>query len=139
VVSREADLGEMVMERISECDYQRSPRVAIGGKRHAIGRTSSNRRYWCRPQRTRDLPREKTFGPVAPVFRFRTEGEVVEGFFSTITRRKIRRGVFKSVADLEEAINRYIKANNKTSKPFEWTASPASILKKLAQIPEPSE
>ena len=30
----------------------------------------------------------------------------VEGFFSTITRRKIRRGVFKSVADLEEAIKR---------------------------------
>ena len=30
----------------------------------------------------------------------------VEGFFSTITRRKIRRGVFKSVANLEEAIKR---------------------------------
>jgi hypothetical protein len=46
----------------------------------------------------------------------------VEGFFSTITRRKIRPGVFKSVADLEGAISRYIKAHNKTSKPFEWTA-----------------
>jgi DDE superfamily endonuclease len=28
----------------------------------------------------------------------------VEGFFSTITRRKKRRGIFKSVADLEDAI-----------------------------------
>jgi transposase len=63
----------------------------------------------------------------------------VEGFFSTITRRKIRRGVFKSVADLEGAISRYIKAHNKTSKPFEWTASAPAIFKKLAQIPEPSE
>lgn len=63
----------------------------------------------------------------------------VEGFFSTITRRKIRRGVFKSVADLEDAINRYIKAHNKTSKPFEWTTSAPVIFKKLAQIPEPSE
>ncbi len=33
----------------------------------------------------------------------------VEGFFSTITRRKLRRGVFKSVADLKDAIERYIK------------------------------
>jgi len=63
----------------------------------------------------------------------------VEGFFSTITRRKIRRSVFKSVADLEEAISRYIKAHNKTSKPFQWTASAPAIFKKLAQIPEPSE
>ena len=63
----------------------------------------------------------------------------VEGFFSTITRRKIRRGVFKSVADLEGAISRYIKAHNKTSKPFEWAASAPAILKKLAQTPEPSE
>jgi hypothetical protein len=63
----------------------------------------------------------------------------VEGFFSTITRRKIRRGVFTSVADLEGAISRYIKAHNKTSKPFEWTASAPAIFKKLAQTPEPSE
>ena len=63
----------------------------------------------------------------------------VEGFFSTITRRKIRRGVFKSVADLEEAIKRYIRAHNKTSKPFQWSASAVSIFKKLAEIPEPNE
>jgi transposase len=63
----------------------------------------------------------------------------VEGFFSTITRRKIRRGVFKSVANLEDAIKRYIKAHNKKSKPFVWTASAASIFEKLAKIPEPSE
>ena len=57
----------------------------------------------------------------------------VEGFFSTITRRKIRRGVFKSVADLEDAIKRYIKAHNKNAKPFVWTASAASIFEKLGQ------
>ncbi len=34
----------------------------------------------------------------------------VEGFFSTITRRKIRRGVFKSVANLQDAIAHYIEA-----------------------------
>jgi hypothetical protein len=62
----------------------------------------------------------------------------VGAVFSTITRRKIPRGVFKSVADLEEAINRYIKAHNQTSKPFQWTATASAILEKFAKIPEPS-
>ena len=53
--------------------------------------------------------------------------------------RKIRRGVFKSVVDLEDAIKRYIRAHNKTSKPFQWSASAVSIFKKLSEIPEPSE
>jgi Homeodomain-like domain len=63
----------------------------------------------------------------------------VEGFFSTITRRKIRRGVFKSVAELQDAIERYIKARNKTSLPFVWTASASAIFEKLTKIPVPSE
>ena len=62
----------------------------------------------------------------------------VEGFFSTITRRKIRRGVFKSVAELQDAIERYIKAHNKTSMPFLWTASASAIFEKLTKIPVPS-
>jgi transposase len=63
----------------------------------------------------------------------------VEGFFSTITCRQIRRGVFKSVAELRDAIERYIKAHNKTSMPFVWTASASAIFGKLAQIPAPPE
>lgn len=63
----------------------------------------------------------------------------VEGVFSTNTHRKIRRGVFKSVADLQNAVKRYIKAHNKTFKPFVWTASAPAIFEKLSQIPEPSE
>jgi len=42
----------------------------------------------------------------------------VVGFFSIITRRQIRRGVFKSVADLEDAIRRYIQEHNRSSKTF---------------------
>lgn len=61
-----------------------------------------------------------------------------EGFFSTITRRKIRRGVFKSVADLQDAITRYIEAHNKASRPFVWTISAPAIFEKLAKIHEPS-
>ena len=63
----------------------------------------------------------------------------VEGFFSIITRRKIRRGVFKSVADLEDAIRRYIAAHNEQSKPFVWTKTAEAIFGKLNRLPEPSE
>jgi transposase len=63
----------------------------------------------------------------------------VEGFFSTITRRQIRRGVFKSVADLEHAIRRYIQEHNRSSKPFVWTKPADAILSKLTRLPLPSE
>jgi transposase len=63
----------------------------------------------------------------------------VEGFFSAITRRRIRRGVFKSVLDLQDAIARYIREHNRTAKPFVWTKPADAILAKLARIPEPSE
>jgi len=63
----------------------------------------------------------------------------VESFFSTITRRRIRRGVFKSVADLEHAIAGYIREHNKTAKPFRWTKPADAILAKLSRLPVPSE
>ena len=59
----------------------------------------------------------------------------VEGFFSTITRRRIRRGVFKSVADLEDAIRCYIRHHNQSSKPFVWTKPADTILAKLTRLP----
>jgi transposase len=63
----------------------------------------------------------------------------VEGFFSVITRRRIRRGVFKSVAELEDAIRRYIRNHNGNAKPFVWTKTPKDIFDKLARLPVPSE
>lgn len=63
----------------------------------------------------------------------------VEGFFSIITRRRIRRGVFKSVADLQHAIGRYIREHNRASKPFVWTKPAKAILAKLNRLPAPSE
>ena len=62
----------------------------------------------------------------------------VEGFFSAITRRRIRRGSFESVPDLEHAIASYIKTNNTKCSPFVWTASAQSIFDKLARAPAPS-
>jgi transposase len=59
----------------------------------------------------------------------------VEGFFSIITRRRIRRGVFKSVSDLQDAIRRYIREHNKNPKPFVWTQPAETILAKLRRLP----
>ena len=63
----------------------------------------------------------------------------VEGFFSVITRRRIRRGVFRSVQDLIHAIDRYIhEHNNKDPKPFVWTKAAATIIAKLDRLHVPS-
>ncbi len=61
----------------------------------------------------------------------------VEGFFSALTRRRLRRGVFQSVADLEQAIARTIRKHNATSGPFVWTKPADSILAKLDRMPAP--
>ena len=52
----------------------------------------------------------------------------VEGFFAKLTRRRLKRGVFKSIVDLQAAINRYLTETNDEPKPFRWTAHPDRIL-----------
>ena len=63
----------------------------------------------------------------------------VESFFSALTRRRLRRGVFRSVVDLQAAINRYIAEHNDDPTPFVWTKSADAILGKLHRLPAPSE
>ena len=62
----------------------------------------------------------------------------VENFFSALTRKRIRRGSFHSIVDLQAAINRYLAEHNADPKPFVWTASAASILAKLDRLPAAS-
>jgi transposase len=52
----------------------------------------------------------------------------VETFFAKLTRRRLKRGIFRSIIDLQTAINRFIEAHNADPKPFVWTADPARIL-----------
>ena len=52
----------------------------------------------------------------------------VEGFFAKLTRRRLKRGVFKSPVDLQAAINRFLAETNDNPKPFVWTADPNRIL-----------
>jgi transposase len=52
----------------------------------------------------------------------------VEGFFAKLSRRRLKRGVFPSVADLQAAINRFVAEHNQNSKPFIWRADPNAII-----------
>jgi len=52
----------------------------------------------------------------------------VEGFFAKLTRRRLKRGVFRSVEDLKAVIDRFVVETNANPKPFVWTAKPARIL-----------
>jgi transposase len=55
----------------------------------------------------------------------------IERWFAEITSKRIRRGTFLSVKELVRAIEGYIRENNRSPKPFAWTATASSILKKL--------
>ena len=58
----------------------------------------------------------------------------VETFFSAMTRRRLRRGVFRSLVDLQAAIHRYLAEHNADPKPFVWTATPEKIIAKLQHV-----
>ena len=52
----------------------------------------------------------------------------VETFFAKLTIRRLIRGVFRSVDDLQAAINRFVLETNAEPKPFIWTADPNRVL-----------
>jgi len=56
---------------------------------------------------------------------------LVERWFRDLTNKRIRRGVFKSVPQLIDAIMGYIAAHNGSPKTFVWTAKVEDILAKL--------
>ncbi len=55
---------------------------------------------------------------------------LVEVFFSIVERQAIRRGVFKSVKDLNTKIRTFLDGWNDRSHPFVWTKTAKEILKK---------
>ncbi|HEV7279399.1 MAG TPA: IS630 family transposase [Pirellulaceae bacterium] len=58
----------------------------------------------------------------------------VERFFAEITEKRIRRGVFKSLPKLEQAIRDYLDEHNRDPKPFRWTASADLILRRVERV-----
>ena len=53
---------------------------------------------------------------------------LVERFFAEITARRIRRGSYDSINDLEEAIHDYLLHHNATPKPFIWSKTAEDII-----------
>ncbi len=58
----------------------------------------------------------------------------VERFFAEITEKRIRRGAFRSVKALEQAIVDYLDHHNKDPKPFVWTKTADAILERIAGV-----
>ena len=52
----------------------------------------------------------------------------VETLFSRLTRRRLKRGVFRSIVELQAAINRFLAETNADPKPFVWTAHPDRVI-----------
>jgi transposase len=58
---------------------------------------------------------------------------LVERWFAELTNKRIRRGVFRSVRELEAAIREYIDVHNEDPKPFVWTKTADQILASIAR------
>lgn len=63
----------------------------------------------------------------------------VERWFAEITRKRIRRGTFRSVAELTKSIHEYIRLYNNNPRPFQWVASASRIIRKVNKYRQTSE
>jgi hypothetical protein len=52
----------------------------------------------------------------------------VEGFFAKLAKRRLRRGVFESLVEVQAAIKHFIAESDGDPKPFVWTADPDRII-----------
>jgi len=55
----------------------------------------------------------------------------VEGFFAKLTNKRLRRGVFSDIIDLQEAIDRFLAETNERPRPFVWTADADGIIERV--------
>jgi transposase len=63
----------------------------------------------------------------------------IERWFAEITRKRIRRGTFRSVRDLTKTIRDYVRLYNKNPQPFHWVASASKIIRKVNKYKETLE
>src|SRR3954453_23431240 len=63
----------------------------------------------------------------------------IERWFADITRKRIRRGTFRSVRDLINAIQDYIRLYNQNPQPFHWVASASRIIRKVRKYKQTSD
>ena len=62
---------------------------------------------------------------------------MVERFFRDLTRKGLRRGVFRDIEELITTIGADIDKHNERPKPFIWTAKAADIWKRSSARPKP--
>jgi len=72
-----ADAVKKVEEHIADA-LKRGASVVTGGQRHAIGGNFFQPTILANVPNDADIFREETFGPVAPLFRFKTEEEAIQ-------------------------------------------------------------
>ena len=133
-----APLGDQTVRRVVALTCAEPPGAATHWTGRAMARHTgislrSVQRIWAahdlQPHRLRTFKRSTD-----PEFAAKLEDIVgltsgswlnaVETVFSTLTRRRLKRGVFRSVVDLQTAIHRYIAEHNADPKPFTWTKNP---------------
>jgi hypothetical protein len=49
-------------------------------------------------------------------------------FFAKLSKRRLKRGVFRSIIDLQAATTRFLRETNDYPKPFTWIADPDKII-----------
>lgn len=59
---------------------------------------------------------------------------MVERWFADLTNRQIRRGAHRSTAQLEQAIEHYLRTHNEDPRPFVWTKTADQILNSVASF-----
>ena len=59
---------------------------------------------------------------------------LIERWFGELTTKQIRRGVHRSVSELDRAIWEFIDVGNEEPKPFVWTKSADDILASIARF-----
>ena len=52
----------------------------------------------------------------------------VDGLFATLTKKRLKRGVFRSLQELKDAVHRFLDDINASPKPFTWTKDPNKII-----------
>jgi transposase len=114
------------------------PRVPGGGRCRDAGRGRGARGPGQRldPQGAHDprlAPPAATLPPALHADRECSWLNQAERFFALLTARRLKRGVHRSVDDLEAAVLAYIDRHNAEPAPFRWTKSADEILARVAR------
>jgi len=56
-----------------------------------------------------------------------SSGLFTDDYFAKLTRRRLKRGIFRSVTELQAAIKRFLAETNAHPRPFRWTKDPDKI------------